>query len=337
MLGYWQPSKAMRELGFSLVPCGPDGPDAWRKAADWNQRWQAYRRAKLSAGQSWPRESIGDAFDRYRATETFARKAPRTREDWERGWRRIRHVFGDCAPSTVTLEAIDAWYAAMLAVIGVREAHRAMKIWRALWVVMASLGFCDAQADPSKGVRRITPKSRSATWTEGQIVRLVKTAWRKGYHGLAVIIAISWDTGFSPIDARRLCGADLSPDGFRIPRAKTGKAAIGTISNRTRALMFAYLGDRKDEISSAKLFRNRRDAPYSKDTLGDDFRVVREAVFPGDSRKLMDVRRSVAKLANSIATNRELQVAYLPQNSAVVQLVDKARLVGRQAIRGTKV
>lgn len=134
---------------------------------------------------------------------------------------------GDCAPSTVTLEALDSWYAAMLAGIGVREAHRAMKIWRALWIVCAAFKLCDAKDDPSKGVRRITPKGRSATWTEGEIVRLAKAAWRSGYRGLAVIIAVSWDTGFSPVDARRLSGGDLSPEGFRIPRAKTGKAAIG--------------------------------------------------------------------------------------------------------------
>lgn len=66
----------------------------------------------------------------------------------------------------------------------------------------------------------------------------------------------------------------------------------------------------------------------------------------------MDLRRSVAiealaggakadqiggKLANSIATNRELEGTYLPQSGAVVRLVDEARLVGRRAIRGTKV
>jgi integrase len=240
----------------------------------------------------------------------------------------------------------------MLAGIGAREAHRAMKIWRALWVVCGALNLCDPSFDPSKGIRRVTPKGRSETWTEGEIVRLAKAAWRKDYRGLAVIIAVAWDTGFSPVDVRRLCGADRSVEGFRIPRAKTGKAAIGTICKRTRALINTYLECRKDEIPSAPLFRNRSGSPYSKDTLGDDFRFIRETVFPGDARKLMDVRRSVAvealaggakadqiggKLANSISTNKELEATYLPQNDAVVRLVDDARRVGRRNIRGTKV
>jgi hypothetical protein len=38
--GYWLPTKRMKELGFSDIRCGPDGPAAWKIAADWNERWQ---------------------------------------------------------------------------------------------------------------------------------------------------------------------------------------------------------------------------------------------------------------------------------------------------------
>src|SRR5690606_41757693 len=66
---------------------------------------------------------------------------------------------------------------------------------------------------------------------------------------------------------------------------------------------------------------------YSKDTLGDDFRTVRELVFPGDTRQLLDMRRSgaveaaaggadplalSAKMANSIHAASDLQQTYLP-------------------------
>jgi hypothetical protein len=33
---------------------------------------------------------------------------------------------------------------------------------------------------------------------------LVKAAWRRGYRGLACIIATAWDTQFSPVDVRTL-------------------------------------------------------------------------------------------------------------------------------------
>jgi hypothetical protein len=27
--GYWRPTRRMRVLGFQIVRCGPDGPEAW--------------------------------------------------------------------------------------------------------------------------------------------------------------------------------------------------------------------------------------------------------------------------------------------------------------------
>jgi hypothetical protein len=94
--------------------------------------------------------------------------------------------------------------------------------------------------------------------------------------------------------------------------------------------------------------RPRAPAPYTKDTLGDDFREVRQAEFTGDERKVSDFRRSGAveatagmvdpaalagKLANSIDTNRELEHTYLPNVAPVVRLADEARLRGRQRMR----
>jgi hypothetical protein len=111
-------------------------------------------------------------------------------------------------------------------------------------------------------------------------------------------------------------------------RAKTGRAAIGTISRRTERLVSAYLdklGTKR--LPDAILFRNRSGNPYRDDTLGDDFAAVRELVFPGDTRRLMDMRRSgvveaiagevgplglSAKLANSIEPSNTLHKTYAP-------------------------
>jgi hypothetical protein len=46
----------------------------------------------------YPPRSLGEAFRRYRRTDEWASKAPRTREDWFRGWKRIKPIFGDCNP-----------------------------------------------------------------------------------------------------------------------------------------------------------------------------------------------------------------------------------------------
>jgi len=87
--------------------------------------------------------------------------APRTREDWFRGWKRIKPVFADCNPRTVTLGAISAWRQAIEETVSLREAHRALKIWRALWKVTAALHYCELDADPSLSVRNRNPASLS--------------------------------------------------------------------------------------------------------------------------------------------------------------------------------
>jgi hypothetical protein len=96
--------------------------------------------------------------------------------------------------------------------------------------------------------------------------------------------------------------------------------------------------------------RPRPPVPYTKDTLGDDFRVLREAEFPGDRRRVSDFRRSgaieavagqvdpaalAAKMANTIDDSRALQQTYLPHHAAVVRLADEARARGRSVLRGT--
>ena len=123
--GFWQPTRKMRVLGFQSVPCGKDGPDAWSVAERWNIRWDKTRLGEapspvmavadnLSPARSeeltvYPPGSLGLAFGRYRRTPEWASKAERTREDWWRGWRRIKPVFGDCNPRTVTLEDVSEW------------------------------------------------------------------------------------------------------------------------------------------------------------------------------------------------------------------------------------
>ena len=84
--------------------------------------------------------------------------------------------------------------------------------------------------------------------------------------------------------------------------------------------MIEYLAG-TERLPDAVLFRMRAGSPYREATLAHDFADLRELVFPGDTRKLMDMRRSgvveaiaggtdavglSAKLANSIGRSNEL-------------------------------
>lgn len=357
--GYWQPSARMRKIGAEPARCGPDGPDAWERARHLNAMWAF----KKTAPKGHAPGSLAEAFTRYRRTEEWAKKAVRTREEWERCWRRIEPVFGDVQPRTVTLEHISGFRKLIADTVSQREAHRVIKIWRALWQVAAAMKYCDRGADPSFGVRNSEPAPRQAVWREGEVVRLVKQAWRSGYRGLAALMATAWDTQLSPVDVRRLTTAHRVSDGaglaFVLARAKTGRGAVGTLTRRSTAIVNAYLdGLGVILLDNAPIFRTRGHVvthrggqpwaprPYTKDKLGDDFRVIREAVFgPRETRTLADFRRSGAveairggveaeqlasKMANDLDTSKALHKTYAPVDLATARQVDEARRRGRR-------
>jgi hypothetical protein len=360
----------MKYLGFSDIRCGKDGPEAWAIAESWNQKWQAVRKgeaptlvdvSKLSrdeaeAARRYPPGSIGAAFQAYVRTPEWSARALSARiKVWWPAWFRIRDMWGDIAPDTITFEQMSKWRAALERKHGRGVAHKTLRVWRTFWKIMLGMKVART-ADPTLGIRNRAPAPRWQRWSEGEAVRLVKVAWRNGHCGLACVIAVAWDTGFSPVDVRTLLERHRAIIGGRLifdrqadGRAKTGRAAIGTLSWRTQRLVEAYLREcGAERLQDAVLFRNRSGGPYRADTLGDDFASVRELAFPGDMRRLMDMRRSgvveaiagnvgplglSAKLANSIDRSNTLHKTYAPLDIEAVRNADEARLKGRRRIR----
>lgn len=364
--GYWLPTPQMKRMGFQNVPCGVDGPDAWKIAREWEDRYQRARRGleEAPSGQVYPPGSVGDGFTRFRRSQEWAKKPPRTREDWERSWVYINPVFGTAAPATVSFELLDRWYHHLIAVKGVGEAGRALKIWRALYTVLVSLKVAPP-GDPSKAIRKVGVAGRTATWREGEVIKMVKHAIRSNRIGLACIIAVSWDTQFAPVDSRQLTPAQAVTSGadmaFMIGRGKTGEPALGILSRRTKRLVMAYVDSFDFALhDDAPIFRTRGFAPgekggrprvpvpYTKDKLVSDFAELRLELFgPDETRRLMDMRRTgaveanaggasvesmAAKMGNSIDQNRKLQKTYMPVNAAAVRAADEARKKGRKLL-----
>jgi hypothetical protein len=361
----------MRALGFQSVPCGQDGPAAWAIANQWNDRWQRVRRGDDSAPALvleqgnlsperaealtvYPPRSVGAAFSQFRGTPEWERKAPRTREDWWRAWRRIKPIFGDVDPRTITLGDISEWRQWIEAKVSLREAHRAVKIWRALWQVMGALKFCDKNQDPSWGVRNSAAAGRSATWTEGEAVRLVKRAWRMGHCGLAAALAVMWDSQLSPGDVRALTasqrGRGAQGRAFFTERGKTGVALGGLLSARTTFVVDTYLERLGAEIhADAPIFRNRSGDRYLKNAFAEDFRAVRTAEFGmSERRQMLDFRRSGAveaivgdadaedlahAMGNTLSASNALFKTYVPVQEATIAQVLEARRRGRQRLR----
>jgi hypothetical protein len=368
--GYWRPHPRMRAFGFQIVRCGVDGPDAWAIADEWNKRWQAVRkgdaptfvnldqlsRDQAEAARRYPPNSVVAAFQVYIRTPEWAARAQLTRDKiWWPAWFRIRDMWGDVAPDTIKFEMMSRWRAALEKKHGRGISHKTLRVWRTFWKIMLGMKVAHS-SDPSMGIRNLAPAPRWQRWSEGEAVRLAKSAWRNGYHGLACVIAVAWDTQFSPVDVRTLAAHHRAIVGGRLifdrqadGRTKTGRAAIGTLSLRTERLVTAYFDGLKIELHpDAILFRTRSGNAYGRETLGHDFAALRALTFPADKRRLMDMRRSgvveaiagdagplglSAKLANSIERSNTLHKTYAPVDIEAVRGTDNARLKGRRRIR----
>jgi hypothetical protein len=218
----------------------------------------------------------------------------------------------------------------------------------------AALGYCQRDADPSLGVRNRAAPGRNLQWSEGEIVRVAKRAWRMGYHGLTAVIAVAWDTQLSPGDVRALRASQLARNvvgAFFTERGKTGKPVGGILSTRSLAVLSAYLERLGVDLhGDAYIFRNRSGAPYSSDTLGDDFRDMRVIEFGALERRTIghDFRRTGAgeaiagganaeqlahAMGNTLSASNALFATYVPVNVATLRDVMTARRTGRRKLR----
>lgn len=126
----------------------------------------------------YPPGSVGAAFKAYLLTEEWKKKAQATREKvWWPAWFRIRDMWGDCDPNTTTFGLMSTWRTDLEREHGLSVAHKTLKIWRALWVVMQAMRIAHG-TDPSTGVRNEAPPPRYQTWEEREALHLAKSAWR---------------------------------------------------------------------------------------------------------------------------------------------------------------
>lgn len=349
-----------------------------QRAIELNAAWDRTRRGEAPAPvratlTTYPEGSVGDGYQRAMALRKAERlkkgiiwtSEQESRDDWPRAWKWLGPAFGDCDPRTIIPEhflRIDPRTAKAAGLVpdieravSTTERHRAVKVWRALWKRMAAMRYCDPGADPSLSFSNTAPNPRDAIWHRREVLIGVQRAWRMGYFGLAACMATAWDSMLSPVDVRRITPAQVRSDvggvWFALPRAKTGKAAAATLSPWSEAVLRAYLaklGEGVELAPNSPIFRNRSGAPYSKDTLGDDFRSVRAALDPADMRQLADMRRSGAvegdagggsiadqsnKMANTVGANNRLRKTYNPTNIASVRRFDEARAIGAKLLQ----
>ena len=377
---YWRPTPRMKAAGFADQSLGANEVYAKQAAILLNAQWDKHRfgeRAEPGV-MVYPPGSLGAAYNRTIALREAERRAKgiiwtrqqKARDDWPRAWRWIGPAFGDYDPLAVVSEDLLTLRTKVAKRVSESEAFRVIKVWRALWAKLPGFGYrVSLDSDPSLAFANSAPPPRQEVWPHHDVLRLVQRAWREGYHGLAALLAVAWDTMLSPVDVRTLTIGQRLNDGrgsyFDLARAKTGRAAAGTLSPWSEAILDAYLAKLGIELhaaapifwtrggtSTAKGGRPWPPRPYSSDRLGIDFRQVRTLIFgPHDERQIQDMRRSgaveavrgdakptklSAKMANTIASSNRLHRTYVPVDIEAVRDVDAARQSARERSKRKK-
>jgi hypothetical protein len=351
---FWEPTPAMRAKGFLPKPLGPETVESIAEAGELYKAWLKAART-VERGTTWPPGSLGAYFDRMKLTAKWTKKKPRTREDYDRAWRRLQGL----APKVltrITVEDCERLSDALEAEHGPHERYRTVKVLRAIYADaiyrLKLIGF----PSPAKGFPNPQPKGRGAIWLGAEVVILIATAEREGYAGMALAIRIAWDTLFSPVDVWSMTIGEVRRDQagpyIERDRTKTGREAFGHLTPETGARLDAYIAALPGEqLPSAQILRQRNGHAYrSKDTFGDDFRAVRKAAFgAGERRQFQDLRRSgnveadaagasksdmAEIMANTMDTSAFLNETYTPPTVAKAREVAALRLAGRWKLAG---
>jgi hypothetical protein len=229
----WRPTKTMRSKGFRIRTLGPgvvvNGvrlPTAAEKAeaVRLNDEWDQTRRCPaVDPVPKYQPGSLGHCYQRALAIRAKARhdkglppltKEQESRDDWRRAWIHLEWL-ADCDPNTVTPEILQQIRGDVASEVSQGEAHRVIKVWRALWKKMRAMKAAIGE-DPSLTFANSAPDPRQGVWQHQDALRLVQRAWRQGYYGLAAVIAVAWDTMLSP---HRRAPAHRGATGSRRPRS----------------------------------------------------------------------------------------------------------------------
>jgi hypothetical protein len=237
----WSPTRKMRAAGFRLVTFSRElTAEDKARAIALNTEWDAVRAGKDGGLEipQWPVGSIGEAYVRSMKLREKERRTrnilwtseQKSRDDWPRAWRYLGPALGDCNPTLVTPEFMLDLRIRVANASSESEAHRTIKVWRALWVRMAGMGLCERDLDPSLQFANSAPAPRQTKWQHREVLRMVQRAWRMRYYGLAAVIATAWDTMLSSVDVRMLTVSQGARDQFGavffLDRAKTGRQVV---------------------------------------------------------------------------------------------------------------
>lgn len=327
---YYQATPAMRAAGIESESLPADPVEAARRAEFLNRCWDELRAARRAGRQATP---PAGSFDwlvwRLKQSQEWHDKSERTREEVGRALAELQPVFGQASLEAITPARVAAFYRRLRLNASLHKSALVMKWFRYLLNFGLRLHPDLVPANPTYAVRISQPRPRRQVWSEAQVAKAIKQAWRRRWYGVALVIAIAYDTGLRPQDIRALTPAQFHGPSIRVAPLKTrhlddDEKAV-PLWPETLALVARY----KRRIGLAfppdlPLLRSAKGRPFaSRHHLAKQVRQILRAAGIADQVQLRDLRRTGSKeAAEAGATSSELASRTLHRIGQGQQILD---------------
>jgi integrase len=294
ILYYWQPSRALRMLGF--LP---------RRLAEQTNRLDdaIIEAERLNHELDRWREGLGEPtiepgalpwlVKLYRATELYGDLAPKTQRSYEQGialleaWSKER---GHPPISELQARHVREMLGAIQRPAMRHLAYRTLRFLLGFDVAEGHL-----ERNPARGLRIRNTRSRDVYWMAEQVEHFIKAAEASGRPSLALAVQLGVSLGQREGDVLRLAWSQYEAGSFTLRQRKTGRMISVPATTDLRETLATV-----PRTSPTIVIAETTGKPYREDYFRHEFARIRGAAqLPSDLR-FMDLRRTaVVRLAEA--------------------------------------
>lgn len=213
---YWQPTKAVRALGFSPEALGHDPIKAMRRGQELNAQVKAERQGHGPAVRDG---SVAHLIRLYRESDHWARLRGSTRKGYDRILKEIEAKAGGVAVRAVTRKDMADTYR-KLRTRGLAQANAFMRVWRIILGYAWDQGW--VETNPAQKMRLVAPPGRERVWTTGELEAFRKAAEAAGCPSMGLAVDLAHQLGQRQGDVLGLTWAQWNGQAFEVSQSKTG-------------------------------------------------------------------------------------------------------------------
>lgn len=305
---YWQPTPAVKALGFVAEALGKDAVKAAARAQSLNRQVDEARREPSGRPPALP-GSVAELIGLYQGEPRWTEPPPvgladRTKRDYQQAFDLILAKAPHVVVADISRRDLKATYRELRGAFGLTVANRHMRAWQVLMAFAHDEGL--RPDNPALRLRLTRPKIRDVRWMPEHVDLFVKTAYRRGRPSIGLAIWIAYEIAQRPADVRLIRWSRWDGAAFLVRQAKTGKlvrvAVAGALADELNALR------PKDGADGCIILTEATGAPYGESYLAHEIAKIRAAADLPAELQMRDLRRTaLTEIGEGGGTEDELR------------------------------